>query len=98
MSGAEALRRACAAPQGTPKKAPAVHAKELEDRIVNEAFRLLSVPVKAWIRSRVRSGSSLIETVGRLSSMLEAGQSIADAASGVAKAIHDVTRASRGKK
>lgn len=63
--------------------------------MVDEAFRLLSIPVKAWIRSRLRSGSSVVETIGRMSQMLEAGQSIADAAGGIAKAIHDVTRATR---
>jgi hypothetical protein len=99
VSGADALKAALNsagnAQPGKRTRAPAVHGKELEDRLVDEAFRLLSVPVKAWIRSRVRAGSGLVETVARLSSMLEAGQSIADAAGGIAKAIQDVTRASR---
>ena len=96
-SGADALKAALnGAGNAQPRKrGSAGDGKELEDRLVDEAFRLLSVPVKAWIRSRVRAGSGLVETVARLSSMLEAGQSIADAAGGIARAIHDVTRATR---
>lgn len=96
MNGAEALKRALSAtPSPSRKSAPKESA---EDRIVNEAFRLLEAPIKGWIRSRVRAGSSLVESVAKLSAMLEAGQSILNAAGGVARAVQSVARATDRKR
>ncbi len=90
MSGAEALKRACAAPR---RPNPAADGEGREGQIVDAAFRKLAPVIKGWIRSRVRAGASALDTVARLSEMLQAGQSIASAAGTIAKALQDVQRA-----
>jgi hypothetical protein len=95
-SGAEALRRALAAPgNGGGKRRVATPSKSREDVIVDAAFKLLEVPIKGWIRARVRSGSSALESVADLSQILTAGQSVFDAAGTVLAAVRSVKASKR---
>lgn len=97
-SGAEALRRALAQPgnrpppKGTPKRAPVVHAAELEDRLVDEAFRLLEKPIKGWLRRRFRHGTSLRETVDKFAGVLETANTILEASSAIAAGVRAVRK------
>jgi hypothetical protein len=97
-SGAEALRRALAAPgNGGGKRRPApTKERAREDAIVEAAFKLLEAPIKGWIRARVRSGSSALESVADLSQILSAGQSVLTAAGTVLAAVRSVQKV--GKK
>jgi hypothetical protein len=104
MTGAEALKRAClevrevkkAPPKKTVEQTRDPSRETREDRIVDESFRMVAPIVKGWIRARVREGSSVLESVAKLSRMLEAGGSIVSAASGIVSAIQSVRKV-RGK-
>jgi hypothetical protein len=96
ISGADALKAALNHPGNAARaRRPHVSQEVRESQIVNEAFKLLTPIIKGWLRSRVRQGSSAVETVAKLSTMLQAGESIANAAGGIARAIQSVRKATK---